>query len=87
MYNVYDSYIYSVEGDRIKSSYYVDKGKHLALLDFELWLKDKEKANQEAGLNCIMVNENRKYVMGSLKNGIIILYMINQMERLVIMFR
>ena len=30
-----------------------------------MWLKDKEKANQEAGLNCIMVNENRKYVMGS----------------------
>ena len=65
LYNVYDSYIYSVEEDRIKPSYYVDKGKHSALLDFELWLKDKEKANQEAGLNCIMVNENRKYVMGS----------------------
>ena len=65
LYNVYDSYIYSVEGDQIRPSYYVDKGQHSVLLDFELWCKDKEKANLEAGLHSIDVNENRKYVMGS----------------------
>lgn len=65
LYNVYDSYIYSVEGDQISPSYYVDKGQHSVLLDFELWCKDKEKANLEAGLHSIDVNENRKYVMGS----------------------
>ena len=62
---VYDSYIYSVEGDQISPSYYVDKGQHSVLLDFELWFKDEEKANREAGVHHITVNENRKYVMGS----------------------
>ena len=65
LYNVYDSYIYSVEGDQIRPSYYVDKGQHSVLLDFELWFKDEEKANREAGVHHITVNENRKYVMGS----------------------
>lgn len=65
LYNVYDSYIYSVTGDQIKPCYYVDKGKHTTLLDFELRCKDSQKAYQEAGICNIQLNESQKYLMGN----------------------